>query len=129
METKVWNPIAGPSEMILHMGPQHPMQPGPYRLNLKLKGETVMDAEIELGNIHKGIEKILESKTYLQGIPIVDRICYLVALTNEEAYVGAVEKLAGIEVPERSQYLRVLVEELTRIQSHLLGMGEYGEFI
>ncbi len=129
METKVWNPTVGPSEMILHMGPQHPMQPGPYRLNLKLKGETVMDAEIELGNIHKGIEKILESKTYLQGIPIVDRICYLVALTNEEAYVGAVEKLAGIEVPERSQYLRVIVEELTRIQSHLLGMGEYGEFI
>jgi NADH:ubiquinone oxidoreductase subunit D len=129
METTVWNPEVGPSEMILHMGPQHPMQPGPYRLNLKLKGETVMDAEIELGNIHKGIEKIMESKTYLQGIPIVDRICYLVALTNEEAYVGAVEKLAGIEVPERSQYLRVIVEELSRIQSHLLGMGEYGEFI
>ena len=129
METKVWNPTVGPSEMILHMGPQHPMQPGPYRLNVKLKGETVMDAEVELGNIHKGIEKILESKTYLQGIPIVDRICYLVALSNEEAFVGAVEKLAGIEVPERSKYLRVIVEELSRIQSHLLGMGEYGEFI
>jgi NADH:ubiquinone oxidoreductase subunit D len=129
METTVWNPTVGPSEMILHMGPQHPMQPGPYRLNLKLKGETVMDADIELGNIHKGIEKILESKTYLQAIPIVDRICYLVAMTNEEAYVGAVEKLAGIEVPERSQYLRVIIEELSRIQSHLLGLGEYGEFI
>jgi len=129
MDTTVFNPTVGPSEMILHMGPQHPMQPGPYRLNLKLKGETVMDAEVELGSIHKGIEKILESKTYLQAIPILDRICYLVALTNEEAYVGAVEKLADIEVPERSQYLRVIVEELSRIQSHLLGMGEYGEFI
>ncbi|MDD2613934.1 MAG: dehydrogenase, partial [Methanosarcina sp.] len=71
-----------PNEMIIHLGPQHPMQPGPFRLNLKLKGETVMDAEVELGYIHKGIEKILENKTYLQGITIVDRICYLVALTN-----------------------------------------------
>ncbi len=121
--------IVGPSEMIVHLGPQHPMQPGPFRLNLKLKGETVMDAEVELGFIHKGIEKIMENKTYLQGIPIVDRICYLTALTNEEAYVGAVEKLAGIEVPERAQYVRVIVEELSRLQSHLLGMGEFGEFI
>ncbi|WP_305064719.1 nickel-dependent hydrogenase large subunit, partial [Methanococcoides sp.] len=119
----------GPSEMIVHLGPQHPMQPGPFRLNLKLKGETVVDADIELGFIHKGIEKILENKTYLQGIPIVDRICYLTAMTNEEAYVGAVEKLADIEVPEKSQYIRVIVEELSRLQSHLLGMGEFGEFI
>lgn len=119
----------GPSEMIVHLGPQHPMQPGPFRLNLKLKGETVVDGDIELGFIHKGIEKILENKTYLQGIPIVDRICYLTAMTNEEAYVGAVEKLADIEVPERSQYIRVIVEELSRLQSHLLGLGEFGEFI
>jgi F420H2 dehydrogenase subunit D len=119
----------GPSEMIVHLGPQHPMQPGPFRLNLKLKGETVVDGDIELGFIHKGIEKILENKTYLQGIPIVDRICYLTAMTNEEAYVGAVEKLADIEVPEKSQYIRVIVEELSRLQSHLLGMGEFGEFI
>ncbi|MGM0771002.1 MAG: F420H2 dehydrogenase subunit FpoD [Halobacteriota archaeon] len=119
----------GPSEMIVHLGPQHPMQPGPFRLNLRLRGETVVDAEIELGFIHKGIEKIMENKTYLQGIPIVDRICYLTAMTNEEAFVGAVEKLADIEVPERSQYIRVIVEELSRLQSHLLGMGEFGEFI
>ncbi|NYT19348.1 MAG: NADH-quinone oxidoreductase subunit D, partial [Methanosarcinales archaeon] len=118
-----------PSEMIVHLGPQHPMQPGPFRLNLRLRGETVVDAEVELGFIHKGIEKILESKTYLQGIPIVDRICYLTAMTNEEAYVGAVEKLADIEVPEKSQYIRVIIEELSRLQSHLLGMGEFGEFI
>ena len=81
------------NEMIIHLGPQHPMQPGPFRLNLRLKGETVMGAEIELGFIHKGIEKILENKTYLQGITIVDRICYLVALTNEECFVGCAEKL------------------------------------
>lgn len=117
------------NEMIVHLGPQHPMQPGPFRLNLRLKGETVMDAEVELGFIHKGIEKILENRTYLQGITIVDRICYLVALTNEECFVGCVEKLLGLEPPERAQYIRVIIEELSRIQSHLLGMGEFGEFI
>ncbi|MDN5310547.1 MAG: dehydrogenase subunit [Methanolobus sp.] len=119
----------GPSEMIVHLGPQHPMMPGPFRLNAKLRGETVVDSEVEMGWIHKGIEKILENKTYLQGITIVDRICYLAALTNEEAYVGCVEKLAGIEVPERAQYIRVIMEELSRIQSHLLGMGEYASFL
>lgn len=119
----------GPDEMIIHMGPQHVAQPGPFRLNVKLKGETVMDSEVELGFIHKGIEKILESKTYLQGIPIVDRICYLAALTNEEAFVGCVERLAGIEPTERSQYIRIIVEELSRIQSHLLGYAEYGSFL
>ncbi|MDK2892140.1 F420H2 dehydrogenase subunit FpoD [Methanohalophilus sp.] len=119
----------GPDEMIIHMGPQHVAQPGPFRLNVKLKGETVVDSEVELGFIHKGIEKILESKTYLQGIPIVDRICYLAALTNEEAFVGSVERLAGIEPTERSQYIRVIVEELSRIQSHLLGYGEYASFV
>jgi NADH-quinone oxidoreductase subunit D len=119
----------GPSEMIVHLGPQHPMMPGPFRLNAKLRGETVVDSEVEMGWIHKGIEKILESKTYLQGITIVDRICYLAAMTNEEAYVGCVEKLAGIEVPERAQYIRVIMEELSRLQSHLLGMGEYASFV
>jgi NADH-quinone oxidoreductase subunit D len=118
-----------PNEMIIHLGPQHPMQPGPFRLNLKLKGETIMGAEVELGYIHKGIEKILENRTYLQGITIVDRICYLVALTNEECYVGCVEKLLDLEPPERAQYIRVIIEELSRLQSHLLGLGEYGEFI
>jgi NADH:ubiquinone oxidoreductase subunit D len=118
-----------PNEMIIHLGPQHPMQPGPFRLNLRLKGETVVDAEVELGFIHKGIEKILENKTYLQGITIVDRICYLAALMNEECFVGCTEKLLDIEPPERAQYIRVILEELTRIQSHLLGMGEFGEFI
>jgi NADH-quinone oxidoreductase subunit D len=119
----------GPSEMIVHIGPQHPMLPGPFRLNARLRGETVVDSEVEMGWIHKGIEKILENRTYLQGITIVDRICYLAALSNEEAYVGCVEKLAGIEVPERSQYIRVIVEELSRLQSHLLGMGEYASFV
>ncbi|WP_129598541.1 F420H2 dehydrogenase subunit FpoD [Methanohalophilus profundi] len=119
----------GPDEMLIHLGPQHVAQPGPFRLNVKVKGETVQDSEVELGFIHKGIEKILESKTYLQGIPVVDRACYLAALSNEEAFVGSVERLVGIEPTERSQYIRVIVEELSRIQSHLLGYAEYASFL
>ncbi|MDO9517377.1 MAG: F420H2 dehydrogenase subunit FpoD [Methanosarcinaceae archaeon] len=114
-----------PSEMLLHLGPQHAIQPGPYLLDLKLRGETVVDAELEMGYIHKGIEKILENKTYLQGITITDRICYLAALTNNEVFCNCVEKLVGIEPPQRSQYIRVIMEELSRIQSHLLGIGEF----
>ena len=114
-----------PSEMLLHLGPQHAIQPGPFLLDLKLRGETVVDAELEMGYIHKGIEKILENRTYLQGITITDRICYLAALTNNEVFCGCVEKLVGIEPPERSQYIRVIMEELSRIQSHLLGIGEF----
>ncbi len=118
-----------PSEMIVHIGPQHPMQPGPYRLNVKLHGESVVDLDVEVGYIHKGIEKILESKTYLQGITIVDRMCYLAALSNEEVFCGCVERLAGIEPTPRSKYIRVIAEELSRMQSHLLGFGEFGHFI
>lgn len=114
-----------PSEMLLHLGPQHAIQPGPFLLDLKLRGETVVDAELEMGYIHKGIEKILENKTYLQGITITDRICYLAAMTNNEVFCGCVEKLVGIEPPQRAQYIRVIMEELSRIQSHLLGIGEF----
>ena len=114
-----------PSEMLLHLGPQHAIQPGPFLLDLKLRGETVVDAELEMGYIHKGIEKILENRTYLQGITITDRICYLAAMTNNEVFCGCVERLVGIEPPERSQYIRVIMEELSRIQSHLLGIGEF----
>ena len=115
----------GPSEMLMHLGPQHAIQPGPYLLDLRLKGESVVDAELKMGYIHKGIEKILENKTYLQGITITDRICYLAAMSNNEVFCGCVERLVGIEPPERSQYIRVIMEELSRIQSHLLGLGEF----
>ena len=114
-----------PSEMLMHLGPQHAIQPGPYLLDLRLKGESVVDAELQMGYIHKGIEKILENKTYLQGITISDRICYLASMTNNEVFCGCVERLVGIEPPERAQYIRVIMEELSRIQSHLLGIGEF----
>jgi len=113
------------SEMMVHIGPQHPIQPGPFLIDLKLKGETVETAKLYMGYGHKGIEKILEGLTYIQGLPVTDRICYLSALSNNEAYVSSVERLLDIEPPERSQYIRVIMQELSRIQSHLLGIGEY----
>ncbi|MHC1594831.1 MAG: F420H2 dehydrogenase subunit FpoD [Methanotrichaceae archaeon] len=113
------------SEMILHLGPQHAIVPGPFMLDLRVDGERVKKAYLDVGYIHKGIEKILENRTYIQGIPITDRMCYLAALSNNEAFCGATEKLMGIEVPERAQYIRVILEELSRIQSHLLGTGEF----
>lgn len=113
------------SEMMLHIGPQHPIQPGPFLLDLKVRGETVSNAKLYMGYGHKGIEKIMESLTYLQCIPITDRICYLASLSNNEAFVSSVERLLDIEPTERSQHIRVIMQELSRIQSHLLGTGEY----
>jgi len=114
-----------PSEMLLHLGPQHPLQPGPFLLDLVLEGETVKDATLEMGFIHKGIEKILENRTYLQCIPITDRMCYLASISNNEVFCSGVESLMGIEPTERAKYIRTIMLELTRIQSHLLGIGEY----
>jgi NADH:ubiquinone oxidoreductase subunit D/NADH:ubiquinone oxidoreductase subunit C len=117
--------IKGESEMILHMGPQHAVVPGPFLLDILVDGERVKKAFLDVGYIHKGIEKIMENRTYMQGIPITDRLCYMASLTNNEAYCGAVERLLGIEAPERAQYIRMILEELSRIQSHLLGTGEF----
>jgi len=117
------------SEMIVHIGPQHPSLPGPFMLDLRLKGEVVQDAYLNMGYIHKGIEKLLENRTYLQGITITDRICYLSSLSNNEVFCACTESMLGIEPPERAQYIRVLVQELSRIQSHLIGMGEFAEFV
>lgn len=113
------------SEMIMHMGPQHAMVPGPFLLDVLVEGERVRKAFLDLGYIHKGIEKIMENRTWLQGITYTDRMCYVASLTNNECYCGAVERLLGLEVPERAQYIRVILEELSRIQSHLIGTGEF----
>ncbi|MHC1588612.1 MAG: NADH-quinone oxidoreductase subunit D-related protein [Methermicoccaceae archaeon] len=117
------------SEMIVHLGPQHPSLPGPFMLDLRLKGEVVQDAYLNMGYIHKGIEKLLENRTYLQCIPITDRMCYLSSLSNNEVFCSCVERMLDVEPPERAQYIRVLMQELSRIQSHLIGMGEFVEFI
>jgi NADH-quinone oxidoreductase subunit D len=117
--------IKSDSEMIMHMGPQHAIVPGPFLLDVLVEGERVRKAFLDVGYIHKGIEKIMENRTWLQGITYTDRLCYLASLSNNECYCGAVEKLLGITPPERAQYIRVIIEELSRIQSHLLGTGEF----
>ena len=120
--------IAAPSSprtMILNMGPQHPSTHGVLRLVLELDGETVIRAVPDIGYLHTGIEKSLEDKTYHQGITLTDRIDYLCPLTNNLCYVLAIEKLLGLEVPPRAQWLRVMLNELTRIASHLVWLGTH----
>ncbi|MCX6680180.1 MAG: F420H2 dehydrogenase subunit FpoD [Methanothrix sp.] len=117
--------IKSDSEMIMHLGPQHAMVPGPFLLDILVEGERVKKAFLDVGYIHKGIEKIMENRTWLQGITYTDRMCYVASLSNNECYCGAVEKILGLEVPQRAQYIRVILEELSRIQSHLIGTGEF----
>ena len=109
--------------MVLNMGPQHPATHGVLRLLVKLDGETVLAAVPELGYLHRGYEKIAEASTYHEFIPHTDRLDYLSPLSNNVAYVLAVEKLAGIEAPRRAQFIRVMVCEMARIASHLVGVG------
>jgi NADH-quinone oxidoreductase subunit D len=111
------------NEMILNMGPQHPATHGVLRLLVRLDGETVLAAVPELGYLHRGYEKIAEASTYHEFIPHTDRLDYLSPISNNVAYVLAVEKLSGIEVPERAKYIRVLVSEISRIASHLVALG------
>ncbi len=109
--------------MILNMGPQHPATHGVLRLLIKLDGETVVAAVPELGYLHRGYEKIAENSSYHEFIPHTDRLDYLSPLSNNVAYVLAVEKLLGVEVPRRAQYIRVLIFEMARIASHLVATG------
>src|ERR1700722_2513418 len=117
---------AGPTmAMVLNMGPQHPSTHGVLRVILELDGETVLKAESVIGYLHTGIEKSCESKTYSQAITLTDRIDYLAPLSNNLAFCLAAEKLIGLEVPKRAQYVRVLLTELTRIASHLVWLGTH----
>lgn len=111
------------SDMVLNMGPQHPATHGVLRLLIRLDGETIVSMVPDLGYLHRGYEKIAESCTYHEFIPHTDRLDYLSPLANNVAYVLAVEKLAGIEVPERAQYIRVICAELARLASHLVWVG------
>jgi NADH-quinone oxidoreductase subunit D len=113
------------NEMILNMGPQHPATHGVLRLVLRLDGETVIACVPELGYLHRGYEKMAENMSYYEFIPHTDRLDYLAPLCNNVAWVLAVEKLAGIEVPPRAQYIRMLVSELSRIASHLIAVGSF----
>ena len=111
--------------MTINMGPQHPSTHGVLRLVLELDGEIVVRCTPHIGYLHTGMEKIAESKRYQQVIPITDRMDYLAPLSNNLAYVLAVEKLLGIEIPPRARVIRVMLTELTRIGSHLVWLGTH----
>src|SRR5271169_2134554 len=117
---------AGPEKtMVLNMGPQHPSTHGVLRVLLELDGENVVTAVPDLGYLHTGIEKSCEDKTYSQAITLTDRMDYLNPLGNNLVYCLAVEKLLGLEVPKRAQYIRVMMVELQRISSHLVWLGTH----
>ena len=111
--------------MILNMGPQHPSTHGVLRLVLEIEGETVLRVMPDIGYLHTGIEKTCEAKFYQQVVPLTDRIDYLCPMSNNLCYVLAVEKLLGLEIPPKAQWVRVLLNELTRINSHLVWLGTH----
>ncbi len=111
--------------MTINMGPQHPATHGVLRLVLELDGEIIVKATPHIGHLHRGVEKLAESRTYHQVIPLTDRLDYTNAMGNNLAYVLAVEKLLGIEVPKRAQYLRVMMAELQRLAAHLIWLGTH----
>ncbi len=112
-------------DLWVNMGPQHPSTHGVLRLILALQGERIVDMEVVIGYLHRGTEKLAEFRTYHQFIPLTDRLDYLASNSMNHGYVIAVEKLAGIEVPERAEYIRVLMAELSRISSHLLWLATH----
>ncbi|MGE5553913.1 MAG: NADH-quinone oxidoreductase subunit D [Betaproteobacteria bacterium] len=113
-------------ELTINVGPQHPSTHGVFRFKVRLDGETIVEVEPVIGYVHRGMEKLLESRTWHQIIPYTDRFDYLASMFNNQAYAMAVERLAGIAVPERAEYLRVIACELNRIASHLVAVGAYG---
>ncbi|NWF49229.1 MAG: NADH dehydrogenase (quinone) subunit D [Ignavibacteriaceae bacterium] len=113
------------NEMILNMGPQHPATHGVLRLLLRLDGETIVACVPDLGYLHRGYEKMAENMSYYEYIPHTDRLDYISPMANNVAWVLAVEKLAGIEVPVRAQYIRMMIAELARIASHLVAIGAF----
>ena len=111
--------------MILNMGPQHPSTHGVLRLVVEIDGETIVRIMPDIGYLHTGIEKTCEAKFYQQVVPLTDRIDYLCPMTNNLTYCLAVEKLLGLEIPKRAQWIRVMMNELTRINSHLVWLGTH----
>ncbi|MEQ9090576.1 MAG: NADH dehydrogenase (quinone) subunit D [Balneola sp.] len=111
------------AKMILNMGPQHPATHGVLRLVLQLRGETIEKTKLDIGYLHRGVEKIAENKTYQEFMPYTDRMDYLSPYSNNVALCAAVEKIANVEVPDRAHYIRMIGCELARISSHLLWLG------
>jgi NADH-quinone oxidoreductase subunit D len=110
----------------MNFGPQHPAAHGVLRLVLELDGEVIQRADPHIGLLHRATEKLAEQKTFIQSVPYMDRLDYVSMMCNEHAYVMAIEKLLGIEVPVRAQYIRVMFDEITRVLNHLLWLGAHG---
>jgi NADH-quinone oxidoreductase subunit D len=110
----------------LNFGPQHPAAHGVLRMVLELDGEVVTRADPHIGLLHRATEKLAETKTWIQSVPYMDRLDYMSMMCNEHAYCMAVERLLGVEVPIRAQYIRVMFDEITRILNHLLWIGAHG---
>jgi NADH-quinone oxidoreductase subunit D len=117
--------ITSEDNMLLSMGPQHPSTHGVLRLLVELDGETVVNLAPDVGFLHTGVEKTMESKTYTQALVMTDRLDYIAPLSNNLGYVLAVEKLLGVEAPPRAQVLRLILTELTRLASHLVWLGTH----
>lgn len=111
--------------LFINMGPQHPSTHGVLRLGLSIEGERVVSVFPDVGFLHRGIEKLAEKRTYVQFIPLTDRLDYLAAMSNNLAFVLAVESLLEVEIPRRASYIRVIVAELSRLASHLVWLGSF----
>ena len=116
----------GPVELMINMGPQHPSTHGVFRMLLWVDGEKVVDVEPHIGYLHRGSEKLCEGEQYAQVVTLFDRMDYISNFNNEMVFCRAVEKLMGLTVPERAEYIRVILCELNRIASHLLFVGTFG---
>ncbi|XP_035688821.1 NADH dehydrogenase [ubiquinone] iron-sulfur protein 2, mitochondrial-like [Branchiostoma floridae] len=113
------------SNLTVNFGPQHPAAHGVLRLVMELSGESVKRCDPHIGLLHRGTEKLIEYKTYLQALPYFDRLDYVSMMCNEQCYSLAVEKLLGIEIPERAKFIRVMFGEITRILNHIMGVGTH----
>jgi NADH-quinone oxidoreductase subunit D len=120
---RAWQIDPAEEVMEIQMGPSHPATHGTIKFNLKLQGEVVVACDVEVGYLHRGFEKMMEQGTWTQGIPYTDRLNYASPMINNVGYILAVEKLCGIEVPERCQYIRVILSEVARIADHLTCIG------
>src|SRR4029077_6944022 len=116
---------ASPRRMTLNMGPQHPSTHGVLRIMLELEGEVIVRAEPDIGFLHTGIEKECEQKTWQQVVTLTDRVDYLANISNNLVYCLAAEKLLQIEIPPRAQWLRVMMTEFSRLNSHLVWLGTH----
>src|SRR4249920_1735 len=110
----------------LNFGPQHPAAHGVLRLVLELDGEVIQRADPHIGLLHRATEKLAETRTFIQSLPYMDRLDYVSMMCNEHAYCLAIERLMGLDVPLRAQYIRVMFAEITRLLNHLLWLGAHG---